>query len=55
MVLGWITAALVGWVANIITGRKRSKAYGIVAIVGAVGGALYGLLTGNGTTEVEYR
>ncbi len=51
--LGWIIGgAIVGWVASIITGRNAQQGLlgNIVAgIVGAfVGGALYGVLTGNG-------
>ena len=51
--LGWIIGgAIVGWIASIITGRNAQQGLlgNIVAgIVGAfVGGALWGLLTGDG-------
>ena len=51
--LGWIIGgAIVGWIASIITGRNAQQGLigNILAgIVGAfVGGALYGLLSGDG-------
>jgi uncharacterized membrane protein YeaQ/YmgE (transglycosylase-associated protein family) len=51
--LGWIIGGgIIGWLASIITGRNAQQGLigNIVAgIVGAfVGGAIYGLLTGNG-------
>ncbi len=51
--LGWIIGGgIIGWIASIITGRNAQQGLigNILAgIVGAfVGGAIYGLLTGNG-------